>query len=212
MSSWESEGRHYHACFEEIRFGSRWCQELSADFKLDIHFKSHWTNCCRTDKETLTYSSYSDKETSSRFKFDATAPVGISDRALDETALIKVISDIIDAADGQQVTLLSLLDASAAFDTVNHIILLHRLETSYGMRGRALPGLTSFLTGRTQAVSYASRTSQKCRLSCGVVRSSDPYYSFSTRQTSSESPWDVEFESTYMLTTPGVLHCEQPPS
>ena len=48
--------------------------------------------------------------------------------------LIKVISDIIDAADGQQVTLLGLLDMSAAFDTVEHDILLHRLETSCGVR------------------------------------------------------------------------------
>ena len=35
---------------------------------------------------------------------------------------------------------------------------------------------------------------------CHRVWSSDPSYSFSTRQTSSESPWDVEFESTYMPT------------
>ena len=33
-----------------------------------------------------------------------------------ETALIKVIADVIDAADGQKITLLSLLDMSAAFD------------------------------------------------------------------------------------------------
>ena len=73
---------------------------------------------------------------------------------LTETALIKVISDIINAADDQQVTLLGLLDMSAAFDTVDHDILLHRLET-YGVRRRALWWLTSFLTGRTQAMSYA---------------------------------------------------------
>ena len=78
MSSWESEGCHYHACFEKIKFGSGWCQELSADFKLDIHFKSHWTNRCRTDKET-----------SGRFKYDATAPVGISGRALDRDSVVK---------------------------------------------------------------------------------------------------------------------------
>ena len=89
-----------------------------------------------------------------------------------EAALIKVISDIIDAADGQQVTLLGLLDMSAAFDTVDHDILLHRLEMSYGVRGRALRWLTSFLTGRTQANSYAGRTSPQCRLSCGVLQGS----------------------------------------
>ena len=40
-----------------------------------------------------------------------------------ETAVLKVISDIIDAADCQKVTLLALLDMSAAFDTVDHSIL-----------------------------------------------------------------------------------------
>jgi len=45
-----------------------------------------------------------------------------------ETAVLKVISDIIDAADTQKVTLLGLLDMSAAFDTVDHKILLERLE------------------------------------------------------------------------------------
>ena len=55
-----------------------------------------------------------------------------------EAALIKVISDIIDDANGQQVTLLGLLDMSAAFDTVDHDIFLHRLETTVYIRGAAL--------------------------------------------------------------------------
>ena len=41
-----------------------------------------------------------------------------------ETALVKVIADIIGAADCQKVTLLSLLDMSAALDSVDHTILL----------------------------------------------------------------------------------------
>jgi len=41
-----------------------------------------------------------------------------------ETALMKVIADITDAADCQKVTLLSLLDMSAALDSVDHTILL----------------------------------------------------------------------------------------
>ena len=41
--------------------------------------------------------------------------------------MVKVISDIIDAADEKKVTLLGLLDMSAAFDTVDFQILLHRL-------------------------------------------------------------------------------------
>ena len=136
------------------------CQELSADFKLDIHFKSHRTNCCRTVKKHLVDS-------------DSMPPLQSAYRSghSTETALIKVISDIIDAADGQQVTLLGLLDMSAAFDTVDHDILLHRLEMSYGVQGQALRWLT-FLTGKTQAVSCAGRTSPQCRLSCGAPQGS----------------------------------------
>jgi len=37
-----------------------------------------------------------------------------------ESALMKVIADILDAADRRKVTLLGLLDMSAAFDTVDH--------------------------------------------------------------------------------------------
>ena len=53
--------------------------------------------------------------------------------------MLKVISDIIDAADCQKVTLLALLDMSAAFD--DHSILLQRLQVSYGVTGLALQWL-----------------------------------------------------------------------
>jgi len=57
-----------------------------------------------------------------------------------ESALVKVLSDILDAADSRQVTLLGLLDLSAAFDTVDHGILLRRLETPLGSAARCLTG------------------------------------------------------------------------
>jgi len=55
--------------------------------------------------------------------------------------VLKVISNIIDAADCQKVTLLALLDMSAAFDTMDHSILLQRLRVSYGVTGLALQWL-----------------------------------------------------------------------
>jgi len=39
------------------------------------------------------------------------------------------------AADGSQVSALCLLDLSAVFDTINHDLLMQRLEREYGLRG-----------------------------------------------------------------------------
>ena len=55
--------------------------------------------------------------------------------------------------------MLSLLDLSAAFDTVDHHTLLQRLRTSYGLNGVVIKWLTSYLTGRTQFVRKSSTTS-----------------------------------------------------
>ena len=58
-----------------------------------------------------------------------------------ETALLKVQNDILLAMDRQHVTLLVLLDLSAALNTVDHQVLLRRLEVTYGITGTALQWL-----------------------------------------------------------------------
>ena len=55
-----------------------------------------------------------------------------------ETALLKVQNDILMNMNCKHVTLLVLLDLSAAFDTVDHDILLARLKASIGINGTAL--------------------------------------------------------------------------
>ena len=89
-----------------------------------------------------------------------------------ETAVLKVASDIWDAMDRGMVTLLGLLDLSAAFDTVDHDILLKRLKVSYGLDGCALNWIRSFLSGRSQYVSFQQRRSQVVDLRYGVPQGS----------------------------------------
>jgi len=69
-----------------------------------------------------------------------------------ETALIKVHNDIATAIDDGLSVILVLLDLSAAFDTVDHGILLTRLSVRYGIRDRALEWFVSYLSDRTQFV------------------------------------------------------------
>ena len=76
-----------------------------------------------------------------------------------KTALTKVVSDIIMAADAGDVTVLALLDLSVAFNTVIHIILLQRLQTTHHVTGNALQWFRSYHHGRYQSVLFAGGTS-----------------------------------------------------
>jgi len=89
-----------------------------------------------------------------------------------ETAVLKIICDILLATDHAEVTLLGLLDLSAAFDTVDHEILLARLSTSFGIRSSALSWIKSFLLSRTQTVLFAGQRSKCSPVSCGVPQGS----------------------------------------
>ncbi len=55
-----------------------------------------------------------------------------------ETALIRVTNDLLLSSDRSCISLLVLLDLSAAFDTIDHNILLNRLENFVGISGSAL--------------------------------------------------------------------------
>lgn len=74
--------------------------------------------------------------------------------------------------DKGHITLLVLLDLHAAFDTVDHSILPHRLQFQFGMRGNALLWFKSYLVGRTQQVSVNETLCNKFNLNCGVPQGS----------------------------------------
>jgi hypothetical protein len=76
-----------------------------------------------------------------------------------ETALLRVQNDLLSAMDDGQVTALILLDLSAAFDTVDHNILLSRLRDCIGLRGSALKWCQSYLSNRPEYVRVGNSTS-----------------------------------------------------
>ena len=62
-----------------------------------------------------------------------------------ESAQLKVHNDIIISMDQGQVTALTLLDLSAAFDTIDHATLTNRLSDWYGISGQAQIWFSSLL-------------------------------------------------------------------
>ena len=89
-----------------------------------------------------------------------------------ETTLLSIHNDLILAMDRGEVTSLILLDLSAAFDTVDHSILLHRLQHWFGLHDTSLDFFSSYLTSRSQAVSIQNSASSFSNLSCGVPQGS----------------------------------------
>ena len=65
-------------------------------------------------------------------------------------------------------SVLAVLDLASAFDTINHCILLRRLQSLYGISGTVLSWLKSYLTGRTQTVTVNDRSSRLADDSFGV--------------------------------------------
>ena len=71
-----------------------------------------------------------------------------------ETALIRVVNDIHRAIGDQCESILVLLDLSAAFDTIDHAILLEKLGFLYGFFNLVLQWFTSYLVDRPKRIMF----------------------------------------------------------
>ena len=89
-----------------------------------------------------------------------------------ETALVSVHNDIMCAVDAKKAVLLVLLDLSAAFDTIDHAVLLERLNVNFGIKGLALTWLQSYLSNRRQAVQILGASSAETGVPYGVPQGS----------------------------------------
>jgi len=83
-----------------------------------------------------------------------------------------MMNNILHVLDNGDVTVVSLLDLSAAFDIIDHSILCQRLEHLYGISGTPLNGFRSYLSNRTQAVTINNKISQPILLNFGVPQGS----------------------------------------
>ncbi len=89
-----------------------------------------------------------------------------------ETALVKITNDLLRTMDRKGCVLLVLLDMSAAFDTVDHEVLLARLHSRMGVSGVALSWFKSYLQGRTQCVTIQGSASPSHEVKFGVPQGS----------------------------------------
>ncbi len=89
-----------------------------------------------------------------------------------ETALLKVHNDLMLAADSGKGAILILLDLTAAFDTIDHDILLNRLSQWVGIRGNALKWFCSYLKDRSSVVQLGNYVSDSAAYFCGVPQGS----------------------------------------
>ena len=85
---------------------------------------------------------------------------------------MSVPDGLLTKSDEKLVSLVTLLDLSAAFDTLDHSVLLQRLETTFGIHNVALAWFKSYLTERYQSVIIDGKLSSPSLLECGVPQGS----------------------------------------
>ena len=88
-----------------------------------------------------------------------------------ETALYELLDRVNNIMDSDMIPLCTFLDLSKAFDTLNHAILIDKLEY-YGVEGSSLLWFNSYLSNRKQFCTYDGKLSPPLPLSTGVPQGS----------------------------------------
>lgn len=96
---------------------------------------------------------------------------GYLQRKSTTTALLSIIHEIVQGFDQQQYTQIAFCDLSKAFDSVNHNVLIQKLER-YGIEHSALKYIISYLHQRKQQVQWRGQRSQWKGLTTGVPQGS----------------------------------------
>ena len=86
-------------------------------------------------------------------------------------AILDLIEEITTSIDKQNVTIGVFIDLKKAFDTIDHNILLKKMEV-YGIRGPALTWLETYLSNRKQFVSFNDVNSEYLDVKCGIPQGS----------------------------------------
>jgi hypothetical protein len=89
-----------------------------------------------------------------------------------ETAMTKVVNDLLTATDSGKPSILLSLDISAAFDMLDHTRLLQRATELFGLDDNVINWLKSYLTGRTSYVSFRNCRSSIVGCNTGVPQGS----------------------------------------
>ena len=143
---------------EEAYARSEWSAQLPPHIQLDLSLRTSRASGSRAAHEL-----HLNKQPA------AGQTIGLSQTSIHRDSVLRVLSDAFAAADRGLVTLIGFLDLSAAFDTVDHRILLDRLNQSFGVEDVALGWMASYFKKRSQFVSFCgsvSSTAYVSRLVC----------------------------------------------
>lgn len=96
---------------------------------------------------------------------------GFREKHSTQHALLDIVNKIQLNIDKKMFSCGIFIDLQKAFDTVNHKILLRKLD-HYGIRGIANDWFSSYLSHRTQTTQINSKISSKEQILCGVPQGS----------------------------------------